>query len=89
LSILRRAALAAAAMAGAASLATALAMPAMASVNGHGFGTGATADDASFAARIQLIDDYYGCRNFILISDVQQADGSWAAEVGATCQGFI
>lgn len=88
MSILRRAAIAAAAMAGAATLATALAMPAMASVNGHGFGVGPTADDARFAAVDSLNSDYFGCKNIILISDVQQADGSWSAEVGAPCQGF-
>jgi hypothetical protein len=75
-------------MAGTATLATALAMPAMASVNGFGFGVGSTADQARFAAVNSLNSDYFGCRNIVLISDVQQADGSWAAEVGAPCQGF-
>jgi hypothetical protein len=87
LSIQGRAVLAAAVMIGTASLATALAMPAMASITGFGSGVGSTADQARFAATIQLNDDYFGCKNIVLISDVQQSDGSWDAEVTATCQG--
>jgi|HubBroStandDraft_1064217.scaffolds.fasta_scaffold07267_7 hypothetical protein len=50
-------------------------------------GEGATAKAAQRNATQQLLQDFYGCGPVSLVSDAQQPDGTWLAEVSAVCQG--
>jgi hypothetical protein len=86
LTLRRKVACAAATIIGSAALTTALAAPALATIIGRDDGFGATAAQAQFNATVQLHDDYYGCGPVFLISDVQQSDGTWYAQVTAACE---
>jgi hypothetical protein len=60
-----------------------------ATITGTETGYGATLSAAQFNANQQMNGDYYGCRMpYTLIADGQEADGSWWAEVQATCRGY-
>jgi len=61
---------------------------ASASVEAKASGTGATALAAERAADLVLHGNYFGCGTLFLASDVQNADGTWSAEVTAVCKGF-
>lgn len=50
-------------------------------------GEGPTAAAAQRNATQQLHDDFFGCGPVSLVSDTQQPDGTWFAEVSAVCQG--
>jgi hypothetical protein len=54
----------------------------------HETANGATLAAAQSAARQQLNGDFGPCSGFVLITDGQNADGTWWAEVGATCTAF-
>lgn len=54
----------------------------------HETANGATLAAAQSTARSELNGDYGPCSGFFLIADGQNADGSWWAEVGATCTAF-
>jgi hypothetical protein len=88
--------LAAALIAGA-SFAAGTALPASAAAAPHAqgvsartfvcndFGTGADAASAASAARLALISDYLVAGTIFLDYDVQNANGTWSAEVTSNC----
>ncbi|HEX6523988.1 MAG TPA: hypothetical protein VF070_28905 [Streptosporangiaceae bacterium] len=51
-------------------------------------GYGPTEQAAEQAADFQMAGDYYGCSGSSLVSDGQEADGTWWAEVTADCTGW-
>ncbi len=55
---------------------------------GFGWGDGPTAGAAQRAATVALHGDYFGCGTVILVSDTENGDGTWTAEVASVCQGF-
>ena len=54
----------------------------------YDYGEGATASAAQQNAVSNLHGDYYGCTTPYLVSDNQQPDGTWYAEVEASCKGY-
>jgi hypothetical protein len=55
-------------------------------IEGKGFGTGATAAKAQHAAQVDLISNYGGCQLPVtVVYDTEDAPGAWSAEVTATC----
>jgi hypothetical protein len=61
---------------------------AWADVGATEWGTGPTAAAAESAAIHFLHDDYNGCGQIALLSDTQNSDGTWTAEISAVCRGF-
>jgi|SRR5580693_8476563 hypothetical protein len=56
-----------------------------ATVPGIGTGSGPTAQKAQKAAMVELRSDFSGCGPSVLVFDDQEPDGTWDAEVSATC----
>lgn len=58
------------------------------SVGAIDWGDGPTALAAQHAATRALHGDYFGCGEVYLVSDTENGDGTWTAEVSSVCQGF-
>jgi|ERR1700722_7004820 len=58
------------------------------SVGAFDWGQGPTAAAAQRAATKALHGDYFGCGEVYLVSDTDNGDGTWTAEVSSVCEGF-
>ena len=61
---------------------------AQASIIANDSGTGATSFAALVGAKAALHGDFYGCGPVTVLSDAQNADGTWTAYVQAGCEGI-
>jgi hypothetical protein len=58
-------------------------------VIGRGYGDGSTAAIAKNHADEDLVGNFYGCvYPYGLVYDTQHPDGTWSAEVEASCAGY-
>jgi hypothetical protein len=58
------------------------------SIGATDWGDGATAAAAQQAATQALHGDYFGCEEVYLVSDTDNGDGTWTAEVSSVCRGY-